>query len=176
MTQRKFQNSNFCEDKKSSKSSSSFIWHRIKIFKKDAFISGTNWASIRELFIMLEWIKERFNLLQEKSEQPNKRNGKEQKKKKPFEDSSSDDEDDLTPNLTASQNKVKRKVMDSSSSDEEEVEVPSAKDKGEEEENLLAESFYYVNYGSSIITSKSSSYNLSNENKHRCFCCLQDKT
>ena len=101
---------------------------------------------------MLEWIKERFNLLQEKSEQPNKPNGKEQKKK-PFEDSSSDDEDDLTPNLTASQNKVKRKVMDSSSSDEE-VEVPSAKDKGEEEENLLAESFYYVNYGSSIITSK----------------------
>ena len=174
MTQRKFQNSNFCEYKKSSKSSSSFIWHRITIFKKDAFISGTNWASIRELFIMLEWIKERFNLLQEKSEQPNKPNGKEQKKK-PFEDSSSDDEDDLTPNLTASQNKVKRKVMDSSSSDEE-VEVPSAKDKGEEEENLLAESFYYVNYGSSIITSKSSSYNLSNENKHRCFGCLKDKT
>ena len=30
----------------------------------------------------------------------------------------------------------------------------------------LAESFYYVNYGSSIITSKSSSNNLSNENKH----------
>ena len=80
---------------------------------------------------MLEWIKERFNLLQEKSEQPNKRNGKEQKKKKPFEDSSSDDEDDLTPNLTNSQNKVKRKVMDSSSSDEE-----KAKDKGEEEANL----------------------------------------
>ena len=106
---------------------------------------------------MLEWIKERFNLLQEKSVQPNKPNGKEQKKKKPFEDSSSDDEDNLTPNLTASQNKVKRKVMDSSSSDEEEVEVPSVKDKGEEEENLLAESFYYVNYGSSIITPKSSS-------------------
>ena len=82
---------------------------------------------------MLEWIKKQFKLLQEKSEQSNKRNGKEQKKKKPFEDSSSDDEGDLTPNLTDSQNKVKRKVMDSSSSDEEELEVPSAKDKGEEE-------------------------------------------
>ena len=79
----------------------------------------------------LEWIKKQFKLLQEKSEQSNKLNGKEQKKKKPFEDSSSDDEDDLTPNLTNSQNKVKRKVMDSSSSDEE-----KAKDKGEEEANL----------------------------------------
>jgi hypothetical protein len=85
---------------------------------------------------MLEWIKERFKLLQEKSEHSNKGNGKEQKKKKPFEDSSSDDEDDLTPNLNHSQNKVKRKVMDSSSSDEEEAEVQSAKDKGEEESNL----------------------------------------
>ena len=133
LIQRKFQDSNFGVDKKSSKSSSSFIWHRIKFFKKDAFISDTNWASIQDLFIMLEWIKKQFKLLQEKSEQSNKRNGKEQKKKKPFEDSSSDDEDDLTPNLTDSQNKVKRKVMDSSSSDEEELEVPSAKDKGEEE-------------------------------------------
>jgi hypothetical protein len=124
--------------KKSSKISSSFIWHRIKIFKKDAFIFVTNWASIQDLFIMLEWIKERFKLLQEqeKSEHSNKGNGKEQKKKKPFEDSSSDDEDDLTPNLNHSQNKVKRKVMDSSSSDEEEAEVQSAKDKGEEESNL----------------------------------------
>ena len=40
----------------------------------------------------------------------------------------------------------------------------------------LAESFYNVKYGSSIITSKSSSENLSNHNKHLCFCCLQDKT
>ena len=40
----------------------------------------------------------------------------------------------------------------------------------------LAESFYCVNYGSSSIMSKSSSNNLSNENKHCCFCCLQDKT
>ena len=38
-----------------------------------------------------------------------------------------------------------------------------------------AESFYNVNYGSSIIMSKSSSKNLSNQNKHSCFCCLQDK-
>lgn len=95
------------------------------------------------LFIMLEWIKKQFKLLQEKSEQSSKHNGKEQKKKKPFEDSSSDDEDDLTPNLTNSQNKVKRKVMDSSSSDEEKAEVPSAKDKGEEEANLF---LYYILY------------------------------
>ena len=38
------------------------------------------------------------------------------------------------------------------------------------------QSFYNVKYGSSIITSKSSSKNLSNQNKHLCFCCLQDKT
>ena len=42
--------------------------------------------------------------------------------------------------------------------------------------NNIAESFYDVKNGSSIITSKSSSKNLSiNENKHWCFCCLQDK-
>ena len=40
----------------------------------------------------------------------------------------------------------------------------------------LAESFYNVKNGSSIITSKSSSKNLSNEKKQWCFCCLQDKT
>ena len=42
--------------------------------------------------------------------------------------------------------------------------------------DIRAESFYNVKNGSSIITSKSSSKNLSNENKHWCFCCLQDKT
>ena len=41
--------------------------------------------------------------------------------------------------------------------------------------NTIAESFYYVNYGLSIITSKKLSNNLSNQNKHLCFCCLQDK-
>ena len=40
----------------------------------------------------------------------------------------------------------------------------------------LAETFYNVKYGSSIITSKSLPENLSNHNKHFCFCCLQDKT
>ena len=39
----------------------------------------------------------------------------------------------------------------------------------------IAESFYNVKNGSSIITSKSSSKNLSNENKHWFFGCLQDK-
>ena len=39
-----------------------------------------------------------------------------------------------------------------------------------------AESFYSVHYGSSIITLKSWPKNLSNQNKHFCFCCLQDKT
>ena len=37
-------------------------------------------------------------------------------------------------------------------------------------------SFYNIKKGWSIITSKSSSNNLSNENKHLCFCCLLDKT
>ena len=41
---------------------------------------------------------------------------------------------------------------------------------------IIAESFYNVKYGSSIITSESLSENLSIENKHWCFCCLQDKT
>ena len=40
----------------------------------------------------------------------------------------------------------------------------------------LAESFYNIKNGSSIFTLKSSSKNLSNENKQRCLCCLQDKT
>ena len=40
----------------------------------------------------------------------------------------------------------------------------------------LAESFYNVKYGSSIITSESLWENLSKENKHWCFCCLKDKT
>ena len=40
----------------------------------------------------------------------------------------------------------------------------------------LAESFYNVENGSSFITSKSLSENLSNHKKHLCFCCLQDKT
>ena len=40
----------------------------------------------------------------------------------------------------------------------------------------LAESFYKISYGSSIITSKKLSKNFSNQNKHFCFCCLQDKT
>ena len=35
--------------------------------------------------------------------------------------------------------------------------------------------FYNVKNGSSFITSKSSSENLSNHNKYLCFCCLQDK-
>ena len=46
-----------------------------------------------------------------------------------------------------------------------------------------AEVFYGANYWSPIITSKNSSENLSNHNKHLCFCtvfssfcCLQDKT
>ena len=42
-------------------------------------------------------------------------------------------------------------------------------------QSTLAKYFYNVKNGSSIITSKSSSKNLSNENKHWCFCCLQDK-
>ena len=42
--------------------------------------------------------------------------------------------------------------------------------------DIRAESFYNVKNESSIITSKSLSENLSNENKHWCFCCLQDKT
>ena len=40
----------------------------------------------------------------------------------------------------------------------------------------LAEVFNNVKNGSSFIMSKSSSKNLSNENNHWCFCCLQDKT
>ena len=36
--------------------------------------------------------------------------------------------------------------------------------------------FYNVKNGSSFITSKSSSDNLSNHKKHLCFCCLLDKT
>ena len=40
---------------------------------------------------------------------------------------------------------------------------------------LLAGVFYNVKNGWSFITSKSLSKNLSNENKHWCFCCLQDK-
>ena len=35
--------------------------------------------------------------------------------------------------------------------------------------------FYNVKKGSSFITSKSLSENLSNHNKYLCFCCLQDK-
>ena len=42
--------------------------------------------------------------------------------------------------------------------------------------NPIMESFYNVKNGSSFITSKSWSKNLSNENKHWHFCCLQDKT
>ena len=41
---------------------------------------------------------------------------------------------------------------------------------------LLAGVFYNVKNGSSLITSKSSSENLSNHNKHLCLCCLPDKT
>ena len=41
---------------------------------------------------------------------------------------------------------------------------------------FIAQYFYKVKNGLSNITSKSSSKNLSNENKHWCFCCLQDKT
>ena len=41
---------------------------------------------------------------------------------------------------------------------------------------ILAGVFYNVKNGSSFITSKSSSKNLSNENKHCCFCCLQNKS
>ena len=41
---------------------------------------------------------------------------------------------------------------------------------------IIAEVFYDVKKGSSFIASKSSSKNLSNENKHWCFCCLLDKT
>ena len=40
----------------------------------------------------------------------------------------------------------------------------------------IAGVFYNVKNGSSFITSKSSSENLSNHNKRLCFCCLQDKT
>ena len=40
---------------------------------------------------------------------------------------------------------------------------------------LLAELFNSIKNGSSFITSKSLSKNLSNENKHWCFCRLQDK-
>ena len=36
--------------------------------------------------------------------------------------------------------------------------------------------FYKVKNRSSIVTSKNLSENLSNHNKHLCFCCLQDKT
>ena len=39
----------------------------------------------------------------------------------------------------------------------------------------LVEVFYNVKNGSSFITSKSSSKNLSNEDIHWCFCCLQDQ-
>ena len=42
--------------------------------------------------------------------------------------------------------------------------------------NILEESFCNINYGLSIITSKSLSKHLSNQNKHLRFCCLQDKT
>ena len=42
--------------------------------------------------------------------------------------------------------------------------------------DTLAGVFYNVKSGSSFITSKNSSENLSNHNKHLCFCCLQDKT
>ena len=42
--------------------------------------------------------------------------------------------------------------------------------------DIKAESLYNVKNGSSIIMSKSSSKNPSNETKHWCFCCLQDKT
>ena len=41
--------------------------------------------------------------------------------------------------------------------------------------NIIAQYFYNVKNGSSNITSKSLSKNLSNENKQWCFCCLQDK-
>ena len=41
---------------------------------------------------------------------------------------------------------------------------------------ILVKYFYNVKNGSSIITSKSSSKNFSNENKQWCFCCLQGKT
>ena len=40
----------------------------------------------------------------------------------------------------------------------------------------IAGVFYNIKNGSSFIMSKSSSKNLSNENKPWCFCCLQDKT
>ena len=43
-------------------------------------------------------------------------------------------------------------------------------------EALAAQSFYNLKNRSSIISSKSLSKNLSNENKKWCFCCLQDKT
>jgi hypothetical protein len=41
---------------------------------------------------------------------------------------------------------------------------------------FIAGVFYNVKNWSSFITSKNSSENLSNHNKHLCFCCLQDKT
>ena len=39
----------------------------------------------------------------------------------------------------------------------------------------IAEVFFNDKIGSSYITSKNVSKNLSNENKHWCFCCLQDQ-
>ena len=41
---------------------------------------------------------------------------------------------------------------------------------------VKARVFYNVKNGSSFIRSKSSSENLSNDNKYLYFCCLQDKT
>ena len=38
--------------------------------------------------------------------------------------------------------------------------------------DIIAGVFYNVKNGSSFITPKDSSKNLSNENKHWCFCCL----
>ena len=48
--------------------------------------------------------------------------------------------------------------------------------QGDREWTTIAQYFYNVKNGWSIILSKSSSKNLSNENKQWCFCCLQDKT
>ena len=42
--------------------------------------------------------------------------------------------------------------------------------------NNPIETFYNINYGSSIIKSKCLSQKLSNQNKHLSFCCLPDKT
>ena len=41
---------------------------------------------------------------------------------------------------------------------------------------FLQRQLWIVNYGLSIIATKSSSKNLSNQNKHLCLCCLQYKT